>query len=194
MQLLLVAPPGAGKGTQAAKLASHYDIAHLSSGELLRQEVAAGTPTGQIAADYQRRGDLVPDQLVLEVLTGPILEATRGNGYVLDGFPRTLPQAEEAYRLAQQLEGVELQAVIHLEVSRPELRRRLLVRTEGDTRDDGTDAVIEHRLQVFDLETAPLLGFYGRRGLVVSINGEQPVELVFADITTAVDRLAQTRP
>ena len=189
MRLLLVAPPGAGKGTQAERLAAHYHIAHLSSGDLLRKEVEAGTEIGRAAADYLKRGDLVPDELVIEMLTLPILEAATAGGYVLDGFPRTLPQAEEAYRVAQQVAGIELQAVIHLRVGRAELRRRLLGRARREGRDDDNEAVIDHRLDVFDTETQPLLGFYAARGLVVDINGEQAVEEVFADIVAAIDSL-----
>jgi adenylate kinase len=186
---LLVASPGAGKGTQAARLSAHYAIAHLSSGELLRREVAGDTRIGRAALDYLRRGDLVPDELVFEILAEPVLQAVRNGGYVLDGFPRTLRQAEEAYLVAQQVEGIELQAVVHLQVSGQELRRRLLARARQEERSDDTDAVIEHRLEVFDAETEPLLGYYGRRGLVVEINGEQPVDHVFADIVADVDSL-----
>jgi adenylate kinase len=189
MRLLLVAPPGAGKGTQAAKLAAYYGIVHLSSGDLLRTEVAAETRIGRAAAAYLRRGDLVPDELVIEMLTTPVLEAVANGGYVLDGFPRTLRQAEEAYRVAQRLEGIELQAVVHLTVSRQELRRRLLARAEREGRSDDTESVIAHRLEVFDTETKPLLGFYAERGLVADINGEQGVDQVFAEIVTNVDRL-----
>jgi adenylate kinase len=189
MRLLLVAYPGAGKGTQAAKLAAHYGIAHLSSGALLRGEVARGTKIGRIAADYLKRGDLVPDELVLEMLSAPVLEAARRGGYVLDGFPRTLRQAEEAYSVAQQVEGIELQAVVHLRVSRDELRRRLLARAEREGRSDDSEFAIAHRFKVFETETQPLLAFYEKRGLLVDINGEQPVEEVFADITAAIDRL-----
>src|SRR5271170_3911129 len=97
MRLLLVAYPGAGKGTQATELTAHYGIEHLSSGELLRAEVANGTSIGTVAADYLRRGDLVPDELVFEMLLTRVFEAARHGGYVLDGFPRTLRQAEAAY-------------------------------------------------------------------------------------------------
>jgi adenylate kinase len=188
MRLLMVAPPGAGKGTQAERLAAHYKIAHLSSGDLFRKEVAAGTEIGRAAEAYLQRGDLVPDELVIEMLTAPVLEAVSGGGYVLDGFPRTLRQAEEAYRAAQQVEGVELQAVVHLEVGRDEVRRRLLARARREGRSDDNDATISRRLDVYDAETEPLLGFYAARGLVVDINGEQSVDEVFADIVAAVDR------
>lgn len=125
MRLLLVAYPGAGKGTQATKLAAHYGIAQLSSGELLRAEVARGTRIGKEAADYLRRGDLVPDQLVFDMLSGPILEAAANGGYVLDGFPRTLRQAEVAYSVAQEIKDIELQAVVYLRVGHDELLKRL---------------------------------------------------------------------
>ncbi len=192
MRLLLVAPPGAGKGTQAARLSVHYGITHLSSGALLRQEVAAGTKTGRIAAEYLRRGDLVPDEVVIDVLALPVLEATRTGGYVLDGFPRTVHQAEEAYKVAQHVDGIELQAVVHLDVSPEELRRRLLARARSEGRTDDTEVTIAHRLEVFAAETEPLLGFYADRGLLVDIDGERPVEQVFTDITIAVDALQAT--
>ena len=189
MRLLLVAYPGAGKGTQAAKLAAHYGIAHLSSGALLRAEVTDGTKIGLIAADYLKRGDLVPDELVFEMLSAPVLEAAAHGGYVLDGFPRTLRQAEEAYRIAHEVAGIELQAVIHLTVGRDELRNRLLARAQREGRIDDTEFGITHRFKVFDAETQPLLGFYARRALLVDIDGDQPVQKVFADTTAAIDRL-----
>ncbi|HET9078536.1 MAG TPA: adenylate kinase [Acidimicrobiales bacterium] len=189
MRLLMVAPPGAGKGTQATRLADHYGIAHISSGDLFRREMDAGTPIGKEAAQYLARGDLVPDRLVLDMLAGPILEAAARGGYVLDGFPRTLAQAEEAYEVARQVSGVELQAVIHLEVSRDELRRRMLARAGTEGRHDDTETVIDHRLDVYDSETAPMLEFYAGRGLVIDIDGEMPVPEVFEAIVGAVDVL-----
>ena len=187
MRLLMVAAPGAGKGTQAARLAAFYDVAHLSSGDLFRKEVAAGTPIGRIAAAYLKRGDLVPDELVMQMLAGPVLRAARAGGYVLDGFPRTLRQAEEAYEWAKQVEGVELQAVVHLVVSRDELRERLLARAQAEGRPDDTLETIEHRLDVYESETEPLIAYYAGRGLVVDIDGEQPVQKVFDDIVTSIE-------
>jgi adenylate kinase len=187
MRLLLVAPPGAGKGTQAAKLAEHYGIAHLSSGELLRQEIAADTEIGSKAADYVRRGDLVPDELIFQILAAPIIEASRTGGYVLDGFPRNLRQAEAAYQTAREIVGIELQAVIHLDVSRGELTRRLLARAQREGRTDDAEEIITHRLEVYAVETEPLLGFYRQRGLMFDINGEQDEQQVFSDIVSAVE-------
>ena len=198
MRLLLVAYPGAGKGTQAAKLAAHYGIEHLSSGALLRTEVTHGTKIGQIAVDYLQRGDLVPDELVFEMLSTRVLEAARNGGYVLDGFPRTLRQAEKAYSFAQQVEGVALQAVVYLRVSTDELHNRLLDRAAREGRSDDTEMGITHRFEVFEAETRPLLDFYAGRGLLIDINGEQPVQEVFTDITEAIeshraDRASRTR-
>jgi adenylate kinase len=193
MRLLMVAPPGAGKGTQAERLAEHYGIAHLASGDLLRKEVAEGTEIGKAAQAYVEHGDLVPDDLVLKMLTIEVLEASADTGYVLDGFPRTLRQAEAAYQIAKQFEDVTLQAVIHLKVGRDELRRRLLGRARREGRADDDLATINHRLEVYDHQTEPLLGFYAERGLVVDINGEQPIDKVFADIVAAVDGLLAGR-
>jgi adenylate kinase len=188
MRLLLVAYPGAGKGTQATRLAAHYGVALLSSGELLRAEVARGSRIGKVAAEYLRRGDLVPDELVLEVLSLPLLEAAKSGGFVLDGFPRTLRQAEAAYSLAQE-NDVELQAVVYLRVGQDELLRRLRARADREGRTDDGEITIEHRFEVFETQTEPLLAFYARRGILLDINGEQSVGDVFADITTAVDSL-----
>jgi adenylate kinase len=182
MRVLLVAPPGAGKGTQAEKLATHYGVAHLSSGDRLRQEVKAGTELGEAASEYLRRGDLVPDDVIFDMMMGPVRDASRHGGYVLDGFPRNLRQAEAAYRTAQQDEEIELQAVISLAVSREELTRRLRARARSEGRSDDSEGVIAHRFEVYATETEPLLAFYRGRELVVEINGEQDEEQVFGDI------------
>jgi adenylate kinase len=189
MRLLLVAYPGAGKGTQAEKLAAHYRIAHLSSGALLRDEVAHGTKIGRFAAEFLERGDLVPDELMFELLATKVLDAARNGGYVLDGFPRTVRQAEEAYALAQGVEGITLQAVLYLRVSLDELHDRLQARAVSEGRSDDTEAAIAHRFEVFEAQTQPLLVFYRERGLLLEINGEQPVEDVFADMRRAIDAL-----
>jgi adenylate kinase len=189
MRILLVAPPGAGKGTQADLLASHYGVEHLSSGELFRREVAAGTEIGRAMAGYLERGELVPDDLVLQLVVGPILEAASRGGYVLDGFPRSLRQAEEAYRWAREFEDVVLEAVVHLEVPTPVLRERLRARAASEGRSDDADAIIDRRLEVYNVETRPTLGFYASRGLLVEVNGDQPVDDVFHDTVDGIEAL-----
>jgi adenylate kinase len=188
MRLLLVAPPGAGKGTQAAKLADHYGIANLSSGELLRQEIARDSETGRKAIEFVRRGDLVPDGIIFQVLREPLIEAARNGGYVLDGFPRNLGQAEAAYRAAKEIPSIELQAVVHLDVPLEILGRRLLARGAQEGRIDDAEDVVRHRLDVFAAETEPLLGFYRERGLVLDVNGNQDVDRVFSEVVRGLDR------
>ena len=193
MRVLLVAPPGAGKGTQATKLADHFGVVHLSSGDLLRQEVRSGTAIGLTAADYLQRGDLVPDELLFTMLVEPIIQASRHGGYVLDGFPRNLRQAEAAYKLTEQVGGIELEAVVHLNVARDELTRRLLTRATRQGRDDDSEEIITHRFEVYAAETEPLLTFYRGRDLVLEIDGEPDEEKVFSDIVSSFERHRLTR-
>ena len=149
MRLLLIGAPGAGKGTQAVRLAEHFGITHISSGDLLRKHVEDETPFGVQIKEFVSRGDLVPDQMVLDMLRKPIVEASARGGYVLDGFPRTVEQAEIAYETAKAL-GVAVQVAAYLEVGRDELVRRLLARGRGS---DDTQDVIEHRLEVYNQKT-----------------------------------------
>lgn len=180
-RLLLLAPPGAGKGTQAKRLSSQFGLQHISSGELLRQEVAAGTEIGNLAKDDLARGDLVPDEVILDMVLSRVCAAARsGRGYILDGFPRTVSQAEALHQELGSEPEVYLEVAIHLSVSREELRRRLLARAHREGRADDTRSTIEHRLEVFDGLTEPLLAFYERQGLLVTVNGEQSEDQVTA--------------
>ena len=188
MRVLLVAPPGAGKGTQAAKIADHYRIANLSSGVLLRREIAAESEIGTKAIEFVRRGDLVPDDLIFRVLAEPLMRAAQNGGYVLDGFPRNLRQARAAYRVARENPSMELQAVVHLDVPLEELTRRLLARAVQEGRIDDAENVVTRRLEVFATSTEPLLGFYRERRLVIDVNGNQDVDRVFRAIVKGLDR------
>jgi adenylate kinase len=188
VRVLLVAPPGAGKGTQASRLAAHYGITHLSSGEVLRQQIAENSEIGRKVVAYVRSGDLVPDDLILELLAPPLIEAAHNGGYVLDGFPRNIRQAEAAYRLAMEVTSIELQAVVHIDVPREELARRLRLRGTQQGRIDDADEVVAHRFDVFVAETEPLLSFYRQRDLVLEIDGNQDVEDVFSEIVAALER------
>ena len=186
MRLLLIGAPGAGKGTQAELLASRFGIAHISSGDLLREHVRAMTSLGQQVKSYVDRGDLVPDGLVMDMLRKPVVAAARAGGYVLDGFPRTVQQAEASYAVVREL-GVEVQAAVHLDVTRDELVRRLLARGRGS---DDTRAVIEHRLQVYLEKTVPLLEYYAGREWMFVVDGALPADAVHQDIVRRIQRLA----
>jgi adenylate kinase len=135
MRLLMLGAPGSGKGTQAERLAAHYGVAHLATGEMLRREIAAGTDLGREVEATLAAGDLVPDDLIEDLVYGPFVEASRAGGFVLDGFPRTLHQAERAFGFAQEL-GATLHAVVHLDVPSEELLRRALERDQGRGRPD----------------------------------------------------------
>jgi adenylate kinase len=178
LKLLLVGAPGSGKGTQSAALASLYGIEHISSGEVLRVEVRAGTPLGREVAAYQRRGDLVPDQIVFDLLIPVIAAATARGGYILDGFPRTVPQALQAADVARRLD-LSLDAAIYLNVPDPVLLQRLLARG----RPDDSAEVIKHRLEVFAETTRPLIDYYRQqRGILLEVDGDQPAEAITAEI------------
>src|SRR6201986_712749 len=142
MRLLLIGAPGAGKGTQAERLAERFNIAHISSGDLLRQHVRDETSIGQTIQAYVDAGALVPNSMVLDMLRKPVVAAAESGGYVLDGFPRTVDQAKTAFETAREL-GVEVQAAVHLYVPDQELIRRLLARSRGSA---GTEELSAHRL------------------------------------------------
>jgi adenylate kinase len=186
MRLLLIGAPGAGKGTQAGLLAARLGITHISSGDLLRQHVRDMTSLGQLVRSYVDKGDLVPDGLVMDMLRKPVLAAAKSGGYVLDGFPRTVEQAEASYAVVREL-GVEVQAAVHLDVPTEELVRRLLARGRGS---DDTQAVIEHRLQVYQEMTVPLLDYYAGREWMFVVDGARPADAVHEDIVHRLQRLA----
>jgi len=184
MRLLLIGAPGAGKGTQAERLAARFGIAHISSGDLLRQHVRDQTSLGQAVKSYLDRGDLVPDSLVMDMLRKPVLAAA--NGYVLDGFPRTVEQAKASYAVVRTL-GAEVQAAIHLDVPREELMRRLLARGRGA---EDAEAVVEHRLTVYRERTVPLLDYYAGREWMFTVDGARSADAVHEDIVGRIRKLA----
>jgi adenylate kinase len=185
VRLLLLAPPGAGKGTQGARLAAWSGVRHIAAGDLLRAQARADGPAGRAIAACQARGDLVPDQVVLDVLTPVVVEAAARGGYILDGFPRTLPQAAAAAELAARL-GVTLDAAVYLHAPEAVLTRRLLDRAgQGERADDRAD-VIAHRLRVYAETTGPLVPYYEGRGILVAVDADQPAEVVTAEIRAAL--------
>jgi adenylate kinase len=188
VRLLLLAPPGAGKGTQGQRLATRFRVRHIAAGDLLRAEAQAGSRVGLEIAAHQARGDLVPDQIVLDLLTPVVVEAAARGGYILDGFPRNLPQATAAAELAARL-GVTLQAVVYLHAPEEVLTRRLLGRASQSGRADDTADVIRHRLQVFAETTGPLVPYYTERGILVAVDADQPLESVTADIVAGLSAL-----
>jgi adenylate kinase len=183
MRLLMVGPPGSGKGTHGTRLAKDLAIEHVSSGDVLRAEVAGGSPLGREIGGYVARGDLVPDD-VLFALMVPL--AARTTDFVSDGFPRTLAQAERAYREIGIDRDRKLDAVISLDVPEEVLTRRMLDRAQVEGRADDTPAVISHRLAVYRTETYPLIDYYRDRGILLAVNGNRPPDDVYAEIREAL--------
>jgi adenylate kinase len=162
-------------------LAEHYGVPHVSSGELFRDHIARGTDLGKLVAGYVKRGDLVPDDLVISIVGDAVVRAAKEGGYVLDGFPRTLPQAERAFELAGPAD-LTADAAVYLAVPDHVARERLLARAGQGRADDADRDVIERRLQVFHEETEPLLDFYRSRGILVTVDASRPPH----DVTEAM--------
>jgi adenylate kinase len=185
VHIVLLGAPGSGKGTQGDLLAEHFGVPHVSSGELLRQHVASGSDLGRHVGSFLARGELVPDDLVLTVVGDALSGAFEAGGYVLDGIPRTLEQAERAYALAKPA-GLIADAVVYLDVPDVVARERLAGRAGTGRVDDADPAVIERRLEVFHADTRPLLDFYRQRGILKTVDAVQPVEAVSKAILEAL--------
>ena len=181
MRVLLIGPPGAGKGTQAARIADHFDLAKIATGDLLREQVANETELGKVAREYMERGDLVPDDIVITMTRDRMVEANEEGGYVLDGYPRTLAQAEAAYRWALA-RGIPFDLTLYFEIEEEELLARLAGRAREEHRSDDTEETVRHRLEVFAAQTRPLVDYYQRRGVLVRINAVGPVDAISEEI------------
>jgi adenylate kinase len=183
----MIAPPGAGKGTQGAIIANHFGVPHIATGDLLRDHVARGTTLGRTVAEHLDRGDLVPDEVVLEMVRIALIDVARsGGGYVLDGLPRTMEQAHATYHMAQEL-GITANVALHLKVDDAEVTRRLLARAVLEGRSDDTAEVIARRLAVYHDLTSPIVDWYAERGILITVDASRPVDLVAREIVTALE-------
>ena len=176
-RIVLLGPPGAGKGTQAAALVSLIGIPHISTGDMLRDAVKAGTPVGQKAKAIMDAGELVSDEIVIGIAEERLSEDDAKGGFLLDGFPRTLPQADALEGLLGRL-GTKLDLCLALTVDNDALVERLLKRAEIEGRADDNEESIRERMRVYDAETAPLLDFYRGRSLLVAVSGMGTVDEV----------------
>jgi adenylate kinase len=178
----MIAPPGAGKGTQAERLSDRYDHPHVETGDIIRTAIKNETTAGQKAKKYVDKGKLVPDEVVVELIEERIERPDCRQGFILDGFPRTLPQAEALDEMMDN-HDLSLDAVLHLDVSDEEVTERLLDRG----RDDDTPEAIDQRLEEYRNKTAPLIDYYSEQGLLVEVDGEQSIEEVTASIEEKMD-------
>jgi adenylate kinase len=190
MRLILLGPPGAGKGTQAQRLVAKHRIVQLSTGDMLRAAVAAGTPVGLRAKSIMDAGQLVPDDVVVAIIADRIDEADAKRGFVLDGFPRTVPQAEALDKLLAE-RGLKLDAVIEIKVDEGILVKRIETRVAEMTargeplRKDDNPEVLKGRLAAYRAQTAPLAGYYDARGMLKGVDGMAPID----DVTVAIGRI-----
>lgn len=191
MRLILLGPPGAGKGTQAERIVAGFGIPQLSTGDMLREAVELGIKTGVHAKEIMERGDLVPDDLVVSVVADRLDHPDAANGFILDGFPRTLAQAEALDKELYQ-RGLRLDAVLELRVDESVLIDRVKTRAQqtaarGEVvRSDDTPEVCERRLDIYRAQTAPVIDHYRSQGLLTSIDGLQPIEAVAEDLAAAI--------
>lgn len=193
LNIVLFGAPGSGKGTQSAKLIDEYGLYHISTGELLRDHIKRGTPLGKTADEYISKGQLIPDQLMIDILDDVLdKEASGKRGVVFDGFPRTIPQAEALKGLLRK-RGSDLHAVIGLEVPEDELVNRMLARGKETGRADDNIETIKNRLDVYHKQTLPLRDYYTDEGKYLSINGLGIVDEIFNDIATKLERQTGAR-
>lgn len=188
LNIVLFGAPGSGKGTQSAKLIDEYGLYHISTGELLRDHIKRGTPLGKTADEYISKGQLIPDQLMIDILDDVLeKEASGKSGVVFDGFPRTIPQAEALKELLRK-RGTDLHAVIGLEVPEDELVNRMLARGKETGRADDNIETIKNRLDVYHNQTMPLRDYYTNEKKYLAINGLGIVDEIFRDIADQLER------
>jgi adenylate kinase len=189
MRVLMIAPPGAGKGTQGALIAAHFDIPHIATGELLRDHVARQTILGQAVREYLDRGELVPDQVVLDVVREEMVAAKAAGGeFVLDGIPRNMQQARATYLIGREL-GMTADVALHLQADDGELMRRLLARAALEHRSDDTPDVIAQRLALYHDVTSPIISWYRDRGILVSVDAMRFAHQVGREILAALEAM-----
>lgn len=185
--LILFGPPGSGKGTQSDKLIEQYGLLHLSTGNLLREEIANKTKLGLEAKSYMDQGQLVPDEVVIGMIRSALQANPNAKGFLFDGFPRTVAQAEALDRLLAEL-NEEISIVLALEVSEEELVQRLLNRGKTSGRSDDTDTgVIRARLVEYENKTSPVAGHYEKFGKVKRVKGEGSIEDIFSSLTREIE-------
>jgi len=187
INLILFGPPGSGKGTQAAKLVEEYDLLHISTGDLFRYEMGNDTPLGKKAKSYIEKGELVPDEVTIGMLRNKVEANPEVSGYIFDGFPRTVAQAEALDELLASM-GTQVSKLIMLDVEDDELVKRLLERGKTSGRADDTDeSIIRNRIDVYKSETAPVFDYYRRHAKATRVNGIGRIEEIFERLCSEVE-------
>jgi adenylate kinase len=187
--LILFGPPGSGKGTQSEKLIEKYGLVHLSTGNLLREEIANRTELGLAAKSFMDKGQLVPDEVVLGMIACALDNNVHANGFLFDGFPRTVAQAMGLDDMLEQ-RGSSINLVLALEVSEDELMQRLVNRGKTSGRSDDNEETIRARIQEYENKTAPVAGHYANLGKVIAVKGEGSVDEIFSELSGHIDTKA----
>lgn len=191
MNIVIFGAPGSGKGTQSELLIERYGLHHISTGELLRAHISRGTELGKVADSFISKGNLIPDELMLDILEQELDSHPGVKGVIFDGFPRTIPQAEALSKMLEK-RGTKVHAVVGLEVPADELTRRLIKRGADSGRSDDNETTIAKRLEVYHRQTEPLKEYYNRRLAYYPVKGTGTVDSIFADIARITDPLAES--
>jgi adenylate kinase len=189
LNILLLGPQGSGKGTQARRISAEYGVPHVATGDMLREAIAAGTELGRKVKPILARGDLVPDEDMIWLIRERLSRDDTAKGFVLDGFPRTMAQAEALDAMLREI-GRELTIVFELQLPEAVCIERLLRRARLEGRVDDTPEVVKHRLDLYHRETEPLIEHYRATGKLVGIHADRPIPEVFAEIQEALDHLS----
>jgi adenylate kinase len=193
LDIVILGPPGAGKGTQGKLIAADAGIPHVNTGEMFRAECAAGTELGERVRSILDDGDLVPDELTIEVVRARLAQDDTARGFVLDGFPRTLAQAEALDRVLVEIDRGELCVVLDFQIPDEGAVQRLLGRAGLEGRSDDVPDRVQHRLDVYHEKSEPLVEYYRARGILVGIHADRTVEEVFAEVQQVLAAAQQTR-
>jgi adenylate kinase len=188
INLILFGPPGAGKGTQSARLIKKYSLTHISTGDLFRKHLKEGTPLGKMAQEYMNKGNLVPDQVVIDMVDDKISSSGQISGIIFDGFPRTIAQAKALDNLLDRKKA-PIKILVELVVPEDELRKRLAERAVKENRpDDAKPAVIENRISVYKAETAAVADYYKKANKYSSVVGVGEIDAIFKNICVEIDK------
>ncbi|MCB2202083.1 adenylate kinase [bacterium] len=185
MNLVFLGPPGSGKGTQAVRVAKQLGITHLSTGDVLREAVKNGTELGKKAEGYMQRGELVPDDLIIGLIENKVTGGELNDGFILDGFPRTMEQARSLRDMFRK-NDIQLDKAILLQVSDDEIIKRIAGRAAAEGRADDTEDVVRNRLDVYNKQTKPIESFYREESILTAIQGEDTMENVFQKVLDAL--------
>lgn len=190
LNIVLFGPPGAGKGTQSANLIKKYNLNHISTGDLFRKHLSEGTELGKTAQGFMDEGNLVPDQIVIDMVEDHLNNHSDVSGYIFDGFPRTVAQAEALDKLLEK-KNIPIKLMLALEVPEDELRKRLLERGKSSGRaDDQNVEKINHRIKVYLEETMPVANFYQNQNKYVAVNGVGEIDEIFNKLSAEIDAVA----